>query len=607
MSNTIKKLPSHVASQIAAGEVIQRPASLVKELLDNAVDADATQIQLIIKDAGKALVQVIDNGTGMSEADALMCWERHATSKISKTEDIFRIHTLGFRGEALASIASVARVELKTKTSDAALGIAVVMEGSKLVSKELVAAEKGTVVAVKNLFYNIPARRNFLKSNTLEFRHILDEFNRSALANPHIQFELYQDEKQAAFYPFASLKERIEAVVHGLQTKDWMEINEETSILKITGFCSAPEKSKKNRGDQFFFVNNRYFKDPYFNHAVMSAYEGLIANETYPAYVLKIEIDPKMVDVNVHPTKTEVKFEDEKNCYQIIRAVVRKAIVTAFGAGEQMMNVFDDNRFVEQEISRTVEDGLRYTSVNNETVGSGFKSSLDGFKFDYQQKRKEVQQGWELIFPANNEQYLDNNVFETNKVVSSIKHFFQIHNQYIVTQIKRGLMLVDQQAAHERVLFERYQLALADKPVSSQQLLFPKTIQLSIADETVLLEIIEEINKLGFHINHFGKQTFVVNGLPAELHLYNEQKLIEEVVEAYKNGKQSISQKNDLIARTLASKASIKSGTPLGPEEMNSLIDDLFACAEPLKSPLGKTCVKMLSLEEVAKLFEHKN
>ncbi len=606
MSITIKKLPSHIASQIAAGEVVQRPSSLVKELLDNAIDAESTMIQLFVKDAGKALVQVIDNGLGMSEEDALMCWERHATSKISKTEDIFQIKTLGFRGEALASIASVARVDLKTKTQGSELGTAVIMEGSKLVSKESVACETGTSVAVKNIFYNIPARRNFLKSNTLEFRHILDEFNRSALANPQVQFELYLDEKRTAHYSIGSLKERIAEVVHGLQPKDWMEINEQTSILRITGYCSAPEKSKKTRGDQYFFVNNRFFKDAYFHHAVMSAYEGLIANETFPAYVLKIEIDPSMVDVNVHPTKTEVKFEDEKNCYQIIRAVVRKAIVSAFG-GEQILNAFDDNRFVHHEISKTVEDGTLYRPMNNETVGSGFKSSLDGFKFDYQQKRKVVNQGWELVFPSPSEQYLDNNVFETNKVVSSVKHFFQIHNQYIVTQIKRGLMVVDQQAAHERVLFERYQSALADKPVSSQQLLFPKSIQLSVADEAVLLEIIEEINKLGFYINHFGKQTFVVNGLPAELHLSNEQKLIEEVIEAYKTGKQSVVQKNELIARTLAAKASIKAGTSLGPEEMNSLIDDLFACSEPLKSPLGKTCVKMMSLEEIAKLFEHKN
>jgi len=602
MSDKIKKLPSHVASQIAAGEVVQRPASLVKELLDNAIDATASQIQVLIKDAGKELVQVIDNGMGMSEADAVMCWERHATSKISKTEDIFKVLTMGFRGEALASIASVARVEMKTKTEQDELGTEILLEGSKIISKEKLVCETGTSIAVKNLFFNIPARRNFLKSNTIEFRHIFDEFNRSAIAYPEIQFELFQDDKKSIVYHPSSLLARINTVV-GLSENDWMEINEETSILKITGYCSAPEKSKKSRGDQYFFVNNRYFKDASFNHAVMSAYEGLISSDTFPAYVLKIEIDPAMVDVNVHPTKTEVKFEDDKNCYQIIRAVVRKAIMKAFG-GEQISNWFDDNKFVQDNINGSVEDAFNFKTQASETVGTGVFSALDSFKYDYQQKRNEVQRGWEQLFPKSNE--TTNNIFESNSTISAAKQFFQIHNQYIVTQIKRGLMLVDQQAAHERVLFEKYQTALANKPVSSQQLLFPKTIHLSVSDEIVLLEIIDDIHQLGFHINHFGKQTFVVNGLPAELHLLNEQQLIEEVIEAYKAGKQAETHKKDLIARTLAAKASIKAGTSLSADEMNSLIDDLFACAEPLKSPHGKTCVKMLSLEDIAKLFDHK-
>ena len=362
MADIIKLLPDHVASQIAAGEVVQRPSSLVKELLDNAIDAGSTSVKLLVKEGGKALVQVIDNGCGMSHGDARMCWERHATSKIGLTEDIFRIKTMGFRGEALASIASVARVEMKTKRKEDELGTAIVIEGSKVISQEDIAAENGTSIAVKNLFYNIPARRNFLKSNPVEYKHVLDEFIRCALANPDIQLALYHNDEEQFLLEPGSLDERIAQVFSGTKKSELIYIEEETSIIDIKGYCGSPESAKKARGEQFFFVNKRFIKDPYLNHAIIGAYEGLISKEQFPLYVLHISIDPSQIDVNIHPTKTEIKFEDEKNIYQILRAVIRKALGGILQAPE--MNIgFDDNRFMHHELGKN--QGFAWTESND--------------------------------------------------------------------------------------------------------------------------------------------------------------------------------------------------------------------------------------------------
>lgn len=607
MSSLIKLLPDHVANQIAAGEVIQRPASVVKELLDNALDAGSTRISLFVREGGKALIQVVDNGVGMNEADARMCWERHATSKIQQTEDIFKIHTMGFRGEALASIASVAHVEMKTRRPEDDLGTRIQIEGSKVILQEEFAGEPGTSILVKNLFYNIPARRNFLKSNPVEYKHVLEEFSRAALANPSVSFVLFHNEEEQMVLESGSLEQRIIELINGSAEKDLLRVEEETSIVSISGFIGSPESARKTRGDQYFFVNKRFIRDPYLNHAIVNAYEGLISKEQFPLYVLHIEIDPALIDVNIHPTKTEIKFEDERNIYQILRAVTRKSLGKFFNAPDLPASK-EDNQFMFKEIERL--NPIPSFSQNSfpETVKQS-SQNWDDFKSMYQEKRNRANQNWENLFPERHtrvpeqrEETVGQNAPKDNEEISN-RSFFQVHNQFIVTQIKRGLMLIDQQAAHERILFERYLLALEKNPVASQQLLFPKTVFLPAQDEQVLLEILDDIKRLGFNISHFGKNTFVVNGLPAELHLGNEQDLLSEVVESYQTNKLNGEEKNKKVARTLAVKAAIKRGTRLQIEEMSRLVDELFACKEPSIAPDGRISIRMLSLDEIGNLF----
>ncbi len=604
MPDIIKLLPEHVASQIAAGEVIQRPASMVKELIDNAVDAGSTEIKIYIKDAGKALVQVVDNGSGMSASDARLCWERHATSKIALTEDIYKINTMGFRGEALASIASVARVELKTKRAEDELGVYILIEGSEVKTQESVAAPVGTSISVKNLFYNIPARRNFLKSNPVEWKHIVEEFTRGALSNPEISFQLWHNEELQFDFKSGSFLNRVLAVFDDRMASDFLEVNEQTSIIDVTGYIGKPEVAKKMRGEQYFFVNRRFFRDPYLNHAVQNAFEGMLSKEQFPFYVLNIEINPSQIDINIHPTKTEVKFEDEKNVYQIIRAVVRKAL------GEYVQTPadpnFDDNRFMNLQFT-DLQKHAHFTENGKEGTVGNSGSELGNFKELYQQQRKQSTQNWESLFnppignkpeaPAEKQALLNNDLVPENRT------FFQLNNQFVVTPIKSGLMLINQQAAHERILYERYLQALVQTPIASQQLLFPKAVNLPPGDEAILLEILPEMGALGFTINSFGKNAYVINGLPAELHLENEQNLVAAIIETYKATKLTESNKNKVVAKTLAKKAAIKNGTRLRYEEMNSLVDELFACSEPQFAPDGKACIKTLSLAEIAKMF----
>jgi DNA mismatch repair protein MutL len=602
MTDIVKLLPDHVASQIAAGEVIQRPSSIVKELLDNAIDAGATEITLFVKDAGKSLVQVMDNGCGMSPLDARMCWERHATSKIAQTEDIFKINTMGFRGEALASIASVAQVEMKTRKEDDELGTHLLVEGSQVKKQEPVATAAGTNITVKNLFYNIPARRNFLKSNPVEWRHIAEEFNRAALANPSIKFVLYHNDEVQLEYASASLVQRVCAVFGGREEKDLIALDEQTSIIHVRGFIGKPEFAKRLRGEQFFFVNRRFFKDAYLNHAVTNAFEGTISKEQFPLYVIQIDIDPAQIDINIHPTKTEVKFEDDRNVYQIIRAVVRKAL------GEYVQSPgeegFDDNKFMQLQLNPpSINELIGHNS--NATVS---KPDWGSFKETYQEQRKQNAQHWESLFQKSSEVLspLANQASllpSGNEEVSDMRVFFQLNNQYIVTPIKSGLMLVNQQAAHERILYEKYLLALEQNPIASQQLLFPKVVNLAVGDEAILEEILPEMGALGFTVNAFGKNSFVINGLPAELHLEDEQELLLGIIEMYKTNKQSEIGKHKNVAKTLAKKAAIKQGTRLKTEEMNRLVDELFACADPQYAPDGRPCVSKLTLQDIGKMF----
>jgi len=603
MTDKIKLLPDHVASQIAAGEVIQRPASVVKELLDNSIDAGSTEITLVVKDAGKTLVQVIDNGIGMSPTDARMSWERHATSKISQTEDIFKINTMGFRGEALASIASVAEVEMKTKREEDDLGTLILVEGSKVKKQEATAALRGTTISVKNLFFNIPARRNFLKSNPVEWKHIVEEFNRAALSNPEIRFCLYHNDQLELEYDVADLKDRVVAVLSDKAQESLIEVDEQTSIIHIKGFLVQPEFSKRIRGEQYFFVNRRFFRDNYLNHAVNNAFEGTIGKEQFPGYVIFIEIDPSAIDINIHPTKAEVKFEDERNVYQILRAVVRKALGGYVHSPDE--GNFDDNRFIHLDLSQNA-NRINPETESQATIG---KPDWGGLKETYQNQRNLNVKHWENLFPAQAKNTpaalnleLERKTANPDEVVDT-RVFFQLNNQYILTPIKSGLMLIHQQAAHERILYEKYLYALENNPIASQQLLFPRVVQLQAGDEQILEEILPEMGALGFTVNAFGKNAFVINGLPAELHLENEQTLLAEIIDSYKFVKQNDQNKHRNVAKTLAKKAAIKAGTRLKTEEMNKLVDELFACSEPQFSPDGKPCVSKLTLQDISKMF----
>ncbi len=616
MSDIIKLLPEHVANQIAAGEVIQRPSSIVKELLDNSIDAGATHIKLIVKDAGKALVQVIDNGKGMSETDARMCWERHATSKITSIADVFKIKTMGFRGEALASIASVAKVELKTKRDEDTVGTFIVIEGSNTITQEATACPTGTSITVKNLFFNIPARRNFLKSNPVELRHIIDEFTRAALANPNIGFELFHNDDLLHHLKPADFAFRICDLFDDKKPENLLLFEEQTTIINASGFIGKPQIAKKTRGEQFIFVNNRFIKDAYLNHAIVSGFENIIAKDQYPFYCINIEIDPSKIDVNIHPTKTEVKFEDERNIYQILRAVTRKVLGENFET-PALDNSHEDNRFLQRDLYNNQATHFNNIQSNNsQTIGKASDGKNDLFKNEYANSRnfkKQQTTNWEDLFKiaapepsleAQNsmEQNAQQTLIENNKQNS--QQFLQIQQTYIATQIKSGMLLISQQAAHERILFEKYLIAIKMQPIVSQQKLFPKAITLNANDESILREILPEIKALGFDVNEFGKNTFVVNGVPAEMQYNNEQDLILDLISNYKENRNLADSKHELIAKILAKKAAIKAGTVLAIDEMNRIVDELFACSEPKYSPDGKACLLTLTMAELANMFK---
>jgi DNA mismatch repair protein MutL len=596
MGDLIKLLPEHVANQIAAGEVIQRPASVVKELLENAIDAGAQQVKLILKDAGKAFIQVIDNGKGMSASDAKLCWERHATSKINSAEDIYNIRTMGFRGEALASIASVAQVEMRSRRAEGAVGTLIQIEGSDIRKVEEAAMNPGTSISVRNLFYNIPARRNFLKSNPVETRHIIDELMRAALANPETGFSMHHNDEEVFDLKPGDLRHRISELFGNKQPADLLALSEHTSIVNVTGFVGGPSLARKNRGEQFFFVNRRYIRDPYLNHAVVNAFESLISKEQYPFYVIHFDIDPSLIDVNIHPTKTEIKFEDEKSIYQIVRAVTRKAL---------------GQHYHIPTFEPASEDSfLRLPShpgpVTEERIGD-ISPSPDRGSFTRHAASSDWQQLFDVIRNTGNPQPSAGEERETLLPPESpTRNIMQLHHTLILSQVKSGIMLIDQQAAHERVLYERYCAALESAPLPSQQKLFPKAVTLAATDEHILREILHEIRSLGFDINELGRNTFVVNGVPSELNDHPEQELVDKLLEQYKQHAGNIHGKKERVARAIALRAAIKAGTRLSHEEMTTLIDQLFACRTPDYSPDGKRCVVTLRLEELMTMLSRR-
>jgi DNA mismatch repair protein MutL len=618
LPDKISLLPDNIANQIAAGEVIQRPASAVKELLENAVDAGATEIKLIINDAGKSLVQVIDNGGGMSETDARMSFERHATSKITTIEDLFHIKTMGFRGEALASIAAVAQVELKTKRLDDETGIYIEIENSVVKKQEPVAVSEGTSIAMKNLFFNVPARRNFLKSNTAEMRHIVDEFTRVALAFPQVFFSLTANNQQIFHLEPGNLKQRILQLLGNYYNTKLVTVKEDTDYMNIYGFVGKPETAKKTRGDQYFFVNNRFIKSAYLNHAVMNAYQELVTKDSFPMYVLFIDLDPTQVDVNVHPTKQEIKFEDEKIVYAFVQAAVKHALAqfsitptldfdldVSIQQLSSVQQPFTDEQksaaastsifkgFTEKNKAHFIEPAnrseLRHWRDFYESRESGVRSSEFGVQSS--ESIKDVgQSSSEAAFHSP---------FTTHD-----SQLTQLHNEYILSQTADGFMLINQQAAHERIIYERLQEAAKGKVVATQRSMFPVTIELAPADTVLLQEIMSDLQQLGYMIEPFGKNTFVVQGTPADVAQGNEKQVIDSLLEQFKHFSNDLKfSKREKLIRSLAWQQSIKAGKQLTEREMQSLVEELFTCVQPNAAPDGNPTFLEFKKEQLEKMF----
>ena len=595
MADIIQLLPDHVANQIAAGEVVQRPASVVKELLENAIDAKADAIKLIVKDAGKTLIQVIDNGSGMSATDARLSFERHATSKIKEAKDLYNLHTKGFRGEALASIAAIAHVELKTKTSDEDLGTQIVIEGSKVKRQEVVSNPTGTSIAVKNLFYNIPARRNFLKSDTVEIRHIIDEFQRVALAHPQIAFALYHNDHNVYQLTASNLRQRIVGVFGKKTNERLVPINEETELVKISGFIAKPQYAKKKRGEQFFFANNRFIKSNYLHHAVITAFEGLLRPGYHPTYFLYLEIPTNQIDINIHPTKTEVKFENEKALYAIIRSTIKHSL-----GQYQIAPVLDFERNESLDVPYNFKD--KVASTPQIKVDANFNP----FKGDLSFKKQDTSH-WEDLYtdldkktndPQESEELFDNTTHLESHVC------MQIRNTYILSAIKSGLVLIDQNLAHQRILYEDYLTKITLEESASQQLLFPLNLTLNKTDQALILSLKPDFESIGFVFDQKNDTEIVVAGRPESVKEKDIQAIIESLLEDIQHQTKSGNYSQvDCIAKSLARNLAVKKGVSLDVKEQEELLNNLFACKEPSVSPQGKPCFITLSLEDIEKKF----
>jgi DNA mismatch repair protein MutL len=604
MPDIIRLLPDSVANQIAAGEVIQRPASAVKELLENAVDAGATVIKLIVKDAGKTLLQVTDNGKGMSETDARLCFERHATSKIEKADDLFNIRTKGFRGEALASIAAIAQVELKTRLHGEQLGTQINIEGSDVKSQEPCACPEGTSFSIKNLFYNVPARRNFLKSDPVEFRHIIEEFQRVALPHPEISFSLHHNGQEVLHLPAATFRQRIASIFGNNYNERLVPVEEETSIVKVTGFIGKPQFARKTRGEQFFFLNHRFIKSAYLHHAVQMAFEELLPADSFPSYFLLLDVQPHTIDINIHPTKTEVKFEDEKFIYSILRSAVKRSLgkynisPTLDFEREQAFDLLPSKNTNIKAPTITVNPDYNPFDVKEKVPSS--KEIIYG---NFAEKKLTLHPDNQQELPEQHSQQHFNKELEQDK--EERKQNYQLHHKYILSHIKTGFMIIDQQAAHERVLYERFLKQLNGNKSFSQQLLFPMHIEFSIADFELVKELREDICALGFDISEFGKNTFIVHGIPSQLTEVNAKQTLEQIIEHYKHNKIELKlDKRENLARSMARNMSIKAGKVLSNEEMNNLVDELFACEMPYASPNGKPTLTTFTLEDLERRFK---
>lgn len=612
MADIIKLLPDHVANQIAAGEVVQRPASVVKELLENAIDAGATLIKLIIKDGGKALIQVVDNGLGMSGTDARLSFERHATSKISNAQDLFNLQTKGFRGEALASIAAIAHVDMQTRSDAVEVGTHIKIEGSKIVFQEVVATPKGTSISVKNLFFNIPARRNFLKSNQVELRHITDEFHRVALVHPNIEFHFYNNGSEIFNLPKAKHRQRISHVFGSKMMDRLVPVNEETEVVKVSGFICKPEFAKKSRGEQFFFANNRFIKSPYLHHAVVAAFEGLIKSDTYPGYFLYLEVDPSSIDINIHPTKTEVKFDDENTMYAIIRSTIKHSL-GQFNVAPVLDFEHDPNLNTPYAYK---EKGVVLPKV---TVDASFNPFQEKEKVTGNSSYQKLSvQGWENLYDgldAINTEDFSSIVIESEGEVQGTFYSdseenaqtgttFQLRRKYIVSTIKSGMLVIHQNRAHERILFEKFLGEITVKEGVSQQLLLPLELSFSKQELTILKEINESLINIGFAFETLGQETVKVTGVPLMVSESAIGTILDRLIADYKEGFEgsSISQA-EMLAKALSKNLAVKTGELLNQESQLALVNDLFGCKEPTLSPFQKLTYTIISEGDIEKKF----
>ncbi len=602
MADVIRLLPDNVANQIAAGEVVQRPASVVKELLENSVDAGASQIVVVVKDAGRTLVQVTDDGTGMSAMDARMCFERHATSKIRAADDLSTVQTKGFRGEALASIAAVAQVEMTTREPDEEVGTRILIEGNRVQSQEPWAGASGTTIAVRSLFYNVPARRQFLKSDGVELKHVLEEFHRVALAHPEVGFQLIHNGQEEFNLQAGNVRQRIVGLFGRKHDERLVPVEEATEIIRVDGFIVKPEFAKRSRGEQYFFVNRRFIRSGYLEHAVRRAYEELVTKDSYPGWFLFLDLDPAQIDINIHPTKTEIKFRDERTIYAVVHAAVRRAL--------GRFNITPSLDF-EPEPAMLAAFGQANVTTKVASVPAWRPNDLGAFNAP----PKPSAAGWQQLFdlggasPEGDPTRIDT----TDRVLPSRESegipgerpVFQFHGTYIIAQLRSGFMVVDQQRAHERILYERNLKQLESGAGSSQTQLFPRNVELSAQDMALVQEILPELRALGLDIEFFGGRTVQVNGMPAEAPDDDPTRLLESILEQLKVEKGGLrNERHQVLARTMASTMAMRPGRVLDTMAMHDLIDRLFACSIPTHTAAGKPTLITYGLDELNERFE---
>ncbi len=604
MSDIIHLLPDSIANQIAAGEVIQRPASVVKELVENAIDAGATHVQIMIKDAGRTLIQVIDNGKGMSATDARMAFERHATSKIKTADDLFALRTMGFRGEALASIAAIAHVEVKTQRPEDEVGTYIEIKGSRLEKQEVISGAIGTSISVKNIFFNVPARRKFLKSNDTERRNIYTEIERIALVNPNIEFTLTENDVQSLNLQASNIRQRIVQMEGKGLNQQLIEINQETTLAKISGYISSPEFAKKGRASQYFFVNNRYMRHPYFHRAVMSAYEPLISTNENPNYFIYFEVEPDTIDVNIHPTKTEIKFENEQALWQILMVAVKESLGKFNAIPSIDFDTADAPDIPIFDPSKTASMPKISLNPNYNPFDSSHSESYTKAKPTFD---------WELLYKGFDQEKNagktiteDNNLFSTTNQIENSQQFspehYQYKQKYILTSVKSGLMIIDQHRAHVRILFDRFLERIKNKKGVSQRILFPEMLQLTHAESIALSEISEELGALGFELNDMGNNSYAVQGLPSEIVNTRAVSLIKNMIsKSVETGADVKAEIQESLALSMANFAAIPSGKVLTEEEMLLVVSELFACKTPNHTPDGKAVITVIPDDEIDK------